>query len=76
MHSLAIAHKKLVLERIAAFCADAGCRETAEVVQWHGLFIGGACAVMVSGARALKVFSEPCPSIGRSQSRTRADGLP
>ena len=31
LRTLAIAHKKVVLERIAALCAEAGCREPAEV---------------------------------------------
>lgn len=42
MRVLAIAHKKIVLERIAALCADAGCREPAEVAHTLGLIIDGA----------------------------------
>jgi AcrR family transcriptional regulator len=41
LRSLAIAHKKIVLERIAALCADAGCREPAEVAHTLGLIIDG-----------------------------------
>jgi AcrR family transcriptional regulator len=39
---LAIAHKKIVLERIAALCAEAGCREPHEVAHTLGLIIDGA----------------------------------
>ena len=42
MRSLAIAHKKIVLERIAALCAEAGCREPSEVAHTLGLIIDGA----------------------------------
>jgi AcrR family transcriptional regulator len=42
LRSLAIAHKKIVLERIAALCADAGCREPAEVAHTLGIIIDGA----------------------------------
>jgi AcrR family transcriptional regulator len=42
LRSLAIAHKKIVLERIAALCAEAGCREPHEVAHTLGLIIDGA----------------------------------
>jgi AcrR family transcriptional regulator len=42
MRSLAIAHKKVVLERLAALCAEAGCREPAQVAHTLGLIIDGA----------------------------------
>jgi AcrR family transcriptional regulator len=42
LRTLAIAHKKVVLERIATLCADAGCREPAEVAHTLGLIIDGA----------------------------------
>lgn len=42
LRSLAIAHKKIVLERIASLCAEAGCREPGEVAHTLGLVIDGA----------------------------------
>jgi AcrR family transcriptional regulator len=42
LRSLAIAHKKIVLERIEALCADAGCRDPSEVAHTLGLIIDGA----------------------------------
>ena len=42
LRSLAIAHKKIVLERIATLCAEAGCREPGEVAHTLGLIIDGA----------------------------------
>jgi AcrR family transcriptional regulator len=42
LRSLAIAHKKIVLERIAALCAEAGCREPGEVAHTLGMIIDGA----------------------------------
>jgi AcrR family transcriptional regulator len=42
LRTLAIAHKKIVLERITALCAEAGCREPAEVAHTLGLIIDGA----------------------------------
>jgi AcrR family transcriptional regulator len=39
---LAIAHKKVVLDRLAALCAEAGCREPAQVAHTLGLIIDGA----------------------------------
>jgi AcrR family transcriptional regulator len=42
MRSLAIAHKKIVLERLAALCAEAGLREPMQVAHSLGLVIDGA----------------------------------
>jgi AcrR family transcriptional regulator len=42
LRSLAIAHKKIVLERIATLCADAGCRDPGEVAHTLGIIIDGA----------------------------------
>jgi AcrR family transcriptional regulator len=42
LRSLAIAHKKIVLERIATLCAEAGCREPGETAHSLGLIIDGA----------------------------------
>jgi AcrR family transcriptional regulator len=42
LRSLALAHKKIVLERITALCAEAGCREPVEVAHTLGLIIDGA----------------------------------
>lgn len=42
LRTLAMAHKKIVLGRIATLCAEAGCREPAEVAHTLGLVIDGA----------------------------------
>jgi AcrR family transcriptional regulator len=42
LRTLAMAHKKVVLGRIATLCAEAGCREPAEVAHTLGLVIDGA----------------------------------
>jgi AcrR family transcriptional regulator len=42
MRMLAIAHKKIVLERLAALCADAGHREPMQIAHTLGLIIDGA----------------------------------
>ncbi len=42
LRALAIAHKKVVLERLAALCADAGCREPVAVAHTLGIVIDGA----------------------------------
>jgi AcrR family transcriptional regulator len=50
MRSLAIAHKMVVLERLAALCAEAGCKEPLEVAHSLGLVIDGAIvAALVTG---------------------------
>jgi AcrR family transcriptional regulator len=50
MRSLAIAHKKVVLERLAALCAEAGLKEPIEVAHSLGLVIDGAIvAALVTG---------------------------
>jgi AcrR family transcriptional regulator len=42
LRSLAIAHKKIVLKRIADLCEEAGCREPHDVAHTLGLIIDGA----------------------------------
>ncbi|HWM48803.1 MAG TPA: TetR/AcrR family transcriptional regulator [Xanthobacteraceae bacterium] len=42
LRSLAVAHKKIVLDRIAALCTEAGCREPMQVAHTLGLVIDGA----------------------------------
>ncbi len=42
MRSLAIAHKKVVLERLAALCTEAGLQEPMQVAHSLGLIIDGA----------------------------------
>jgi AcrR family transcriptional regulator len=42
MRSLAIAHKKALLERLATLCAEAGLQEPSEVAHSLGLIIDGA----------------------------------
>jgi hypothetical protein len=50
MRSLAIAHKKTVLERIAALCSEAGLQEPMQVAHSLGLIIDGAiAAALVTG---------------------------
>jgi AcrR family transcriptional regulator len=50
MRSLAIAHKKVVLARLAALCAEAGLKEPIEVAHSLGLVIDGAIvAALVTG---------------------------
>jgi AcrR family transcriptional regulator len=50
MRSLAIAHKKVVLERLAALCAEAKLKEPIEVAHSLGLVIDGAIvAALVTG---------------------------
>jgi len=50
MRSLAIAHKKVVLERLATLCGEAGLKEPTEVAHSLGLIIDGAIvAALVTG---------------------------
>jgi AcrR family transcriptional regulator len=50
MRSLAIAHKKVVLERLATLCGEAGLKEPNEVAHSLGLIIDGAIvAALVTG---------------------------
>ncbi|PWT93033.1 MAG: TetR/AcrR family transcriptional regulator, partial [Proteobacteria bacterium] len=42
MRALAIAHKKVVLERLSALCGEAGCRDPDEAAHTLGLIIDGA----------------------------------
>ena len=54
MRSLAIAHKKIVLERLATLCAEAGLKQPMEVAHSLGLIIDGAIvAALVTGNAAV-----------------------
>ena len=65
MRTLAIAHKKIVLERIAALCADAGCREPGEVAHALGLIIDGAivAALVTRDAAVADTAGRACGAI-------------
>jgi AcrR family transcriptional regulator len=50
MRSLAIAHKKIVLERLAALCSEAGLSEPTQIAHSLGLIMDGAIvAALVTG---------------------------
>jgi AcrR family transcriptional regulator len=65
MRSLAIAHKKVVLERLAALCAEAGCREPTQVAHTLGLIIDGAivAALVTREAAVADTAGRACATI-------------
>lgn len=65
LRSLAIAHKKIVLERIAALCAEAGCRDPGEVAHTLGLIIDGAivAALITRDAAVADTAGRACAAI-------------
>lgn len=65
LRSLAIAHKKIVLERIAALCAEAGCREPHEVAHTLGLIIDGAivAALITRNTAVADMAGRACAAI-------------
>ena len=67
MRSLAIAHKKIVLERLAALCAEAGLRDPGEVAHTLGLVIDGAivAALVTRNAAVADGASRACTAILR-----------
>ena len=65
MRTLALAHKRIVLERLAALCAEAGVAEPAETAHALGLVIDGAvvAALVTRDAAAADVAGRACQAI-------------
>jgi AcrR family transcriptional regulator len=65
MRTLALAHKKIVLERLAALCAEAGAAEPVEMAHALGLVIDGAvvAALVTRNASAADVAGRACQAI-------------
>jgi AcrR family transcriptional regulator len=65
MRTLAIAHKKVVLERLTVLCAEAGCREPAQVAHTLGLIIDGAivAALVTRDAAVADTAGRACAAI-------------
>jgi AcrR family transcriptional regulator len=75
MRSLAIAHKKIVLERLATLCAEAGLPQPTEVAHSLGLIIDGAivAALVTRDASVADTASRICALIVTEPAR-RPDG--
>ena len=65
MRTLALAHKKIVLDRLAALCAEAGAAEPAETAHALGLVIDGAvvAALVTRNASSADVAGRACEAI-------------
>jgi AcrR family transcriptional regulator len=65
MRTLALAHKKVVLERLAALCAEAGCRDAGEVAHTLGLVIDGAivAALVTRNSAVADTASRACAAV-------------
>jgi AcrR family transcriptional regulator len=65
MRSLAIAHKKIVLERLATLCAEAGLKQPTEVAHSLGLVIDGAivAALVTGNASVADTAGRTCAAI-------------
>jgi AcrR family transcriptional regulator len=65
MRTLALAHKKVVLERLADLCAEAGCREPGEVAHTLGLVIDGAivAALVTRNSAVADTASRACAAV-------------
>jgi hypothetical protein len=65
MRSLAIAHKKIVLERLATLCLEAGLKEPMEVAHSLGLVIDGAivAALVIGNASVADTAGRTCAAI-------------
>jgi AcrR family transcriptional regulator len=65
MRSLAIAHKKIVLDRLAALCAEAGLQEPMQVAHSLGLVIDGAivAALVTRSASVAETAGRTCAII-------------
>jgi AcrR family transcriptional regulator len=65
MRTLAIAHKKVVLERLAVLCAEAGCREPTRVAHTLGLIIDGAivAALVTRDAAVADTAGRACAAV-------------
>ncbi len=71
---MAIAHKTIVLERIAELCAEAGCRDPREAAHTMGLVIDGAivAALITRSTAAADMAGRACAAIlsdAREQAR-------
>jgi AcrR family transcriptional regulator len=65
MRSLAIAHKKVVLERLATLCTEAGLQEPMQVAHSLGLIIDGAivAALLTGDSSVADTVSRSCATI-------------
>jgi AcrR family transcriptional regulator len=65
MRSLAIAHRKIVLERLATLCLEAGLKEPMEVAHSLGLVIDGAivAALVIGNASVADTAGRTCAAI-------------
>ena len=65
MRSLAVAHKKVVLERLTTLCAEAGCREPTQAAHTLGLIIDGAivAALVTRQAAVADTAGRACAAI-------------
>ena len=65
LRSLAIAHKKIVLERLSALCAEAGDPEPEQAAHTLGLIVDGAIvmALITRDASAAEVASRACTAV-------------
>jgi len=65
MRSLAIAHKKVVIERLARLCAEAGHREPMQLAHTLGLIIDGAivAALVTRDAAVADTAGRACAAI-------------
>jgi AcrR family transcriptional regulator len=65
MRALALAHKKVVLERLRELCAEAGCREPAQAAHTLGLIIDGAivAALVTRDAAVADTAGRACAAI-------------
>jgi hypothetical protein len=65
MRALAIAHKKVVLERLATLCTEAGLKEPNEVAHSLGLIIDGAivAALVTRDPAVAETASRTCASV-------------
>jgi len=67
MRTLALAHKKIVLARLAELSAEAGCHDAREVAHTLGLIIDGAIvmALITRDPSAAEVASRACAALMR-----------
>jgi AcrR family transcriptional regulator len=65
MRTLALAHKKVVLERLRDLCAEAGCREPSQAAHTLGLIIDGAivAALVTRYAAVADTAGRACAAI-------------
>jgi AcrR family transcriptional regulator len=65
MRSLAIAHKKIVLERLASLCAEAGLKQPTAVAHSLGLVMDGAivAALVTGNASVADTAARTCAAI-------------